>query len=112
MEFVNCSSDLDVISIEWLYNRGVIYQVTGDVLQLIFNPVNDTIHNRQYTCRVTSPYGIQEKTIRIVATGSNDGCSVVFHHYHITIPCAQLSLTTYTRNSNNPVSSRSTLNTV
>jgi len=77
MEFVNCSSDLDVISIEWLYNRRVISQVTGNVLQLIFNPVSDTIHNRQYICRVTSPYGIQEKTIRIIATGSNDGCSVV-----------------------------------
>ena len=66
---LNCSSDLDVTMTEWLYNEGVVQSSTSSQAQLVFNPVNDTIHNRQYTCRVTSPYGVQQQTITVTVEG-------------------------------------------
>ena len=66
---LTCSSDLDVTMTEWLYNGGVVQSSTGPHAQLLFNPVNDTIHNRQYTCRITSPYGVQQQTVIITAEG-------------------------------------------
>ena len=66
---LTCSSDLDVTTTEWLYNGGEVQSSTAPQAQLLFNPVNDTIHNRQYTCRVTSPYGVQQQTISVTAEG-------------------------------------------
>ena len=66
---LTCSSDLDVTMTEWLYNGGVVQSSTASQSQLLFNPVNDTIHNRQYTCQITSPYGVQQQTIIITAEG-------------------------------------------
>ena len=67
---ITCSSDLDVTSIEWLYEGQVVSYVAGQQeLKIVFNPVNDTVHNSEYTCRVTSPYGIQENTIPVIAEG-------------------------------------------
>ena len=61
---MTCSSDLDVISIEWLYNLQVVVTSTASELQLLFNPVNDSIHGQEYTCRITASYGIQEQTVQ------------------------------------------------
>ena len=61
---MTCSSDLDVTSIEWLYNLQVVSSSTASELQLVFSPVNDSIHGQEYTCRVTSSYGIQEQTVQ------------------------------------------------
>ena len=68
---LNCSTDLDVVSIEWLYNYQVISTSSADnALQLVFNPVNDSIHSREYTCRITSPYGVQEQTVQAFVEGN------------------------------------------
>ena len=64
---ISCATDLDVMLIEWLYNHNVVASSTEQQLDLIFSPVNDSVHNRDYSCRVTSPYGIQEDSIRITA---------------------------------------------
>lgn len=61
---MTCSSDLDVTSIEWLYNLQVVSSSTASELQLVFSPVNDSINGQEYTCRVTSSYGIQEQTVQ------------------------------------------------
>ena len=61
---LTCSSDLDVTSIEWLHSGQVVATTTNQQeLELVFSPVNDTIHGREYTCRVTSPYGAQERSV-------------------------------------------------
>lgn len=62
----SCSSDLDVNSVEWLHGHQVVLNTTNDHLDLSFSPVNDTIHNQNYICRVTSPYGIQEEIVQVV----------------------------------------------
>lgn len=62
---MTCSSDLDVTSVEWLYDLQVVSSSTAaSELQLVFSPVNDSIHGQEYTCRITYSYGIQEQTIQ------------------------------------------------
>ena len=36
-------------------------------LELAFNPANDSIHENVYTCRVTTPYGVQEQMVQVIA---------------------------------------------
>ena len=64
---LTCSSDLSVVSIEWLHNFQVLSTSTASELSLNFNPVNDSIHGNEYTCRITTPYGIQEQTVQVIA---------------------------------------------
>ena len=67
---LTCSSDLDVTTIEWFLDGQVVLSNTGQQeLELTFNPVPDTIHNSEYSCRVTSPYGTQEASHRVTAEG-------------------------------------------
>ena len=42
---------------------------TDFALNLTFNPVNDTVNNRQYTCRVYSGSGFQEESIVVNLQG-------------------------------------------
>ena len=63
---ISCSSDLDITSIVWLDSDmiPVVESVTSDV-RLQFLPVSTVSHGQRYTCRVYSPYGIQEKVVTI-----------------------------------------------
>jgi len=72
---LTCSSDLDVNMVEWLYNGQVVVSSSGPQADLVFTPVNDSIHNTQYICRVTSPYGVQEYSSLIRVTGKQLDCS-------------------------------------
>ena len=65
---LNCSSDLPILTAEWLYNDVVIASSAGEVL-LTIPEVNDSLHNRKYTCRVTTPYGIEERNTTIAVAG-------------------------------------------
>lgn len=68
---LNCSSDLAILMAEWLYNDVVIAQsLTGEAL-LVIPAVNDSLHNRQYKCRITTPYGVQERNTTITVTGNH-----------------------------------------
>jgi len=68
-------TDLGVKSMQWLDDNGntIISSSPPNLafteLALTFNPVNESIHNKRYTCRVTSPYGVQEGTIAANVTG-------------------------------------------
>ena len=66
---ITCSYDLPLTSIEWLHNNVTVVSSTSSQLDLSFNPVNDSMHGRQYRCRVTTPYGIQEERLTIQITG-------------------------------------------
>ena len=80
-----CSTDLDVETIEWIRdgvgvdnvamnNDTVATNATVDnsrsqSLTLLLDPVSADHHNTQYTCRVTGPYGVEEKTVDITVQG-------------------------------------------
>jgi len=66
---LQCNTDLDATAVQWLYGGEVVVQSTAHYAELQFYPVNDSIHDRQYTCRVISPYGIQERNTTVTITG-------------------------------------------
>ena len=51
---ITCRSDTDTERIEWLtYERAIIvFESNATHLDLLFTPVNDSIHGQVYTCRV------------------------------------------------------------
>ena len=56
----SCKSDAPATMIEWLKDGVVVESVafTGiQELDLVFSPINDSIHNRVYVCRVTRDGG-------------------------------------------------------
>ena len=66
---LNCTSDLPIVSIEWIYNDEVIAQSSTNGAILDIPLVNDSLHGRQYSCRVTSLFGVQEKNTTLIVTG-------------------------------------------
>jgi len=66
---LNCTSDLPIVSVEWIYNGAVIVQSSANGAILDIPLVNDSLHRRQYSCRVTSPFGVQEKNTTLIVTG-------------------------------------------
>ena len=66
---ITCSFDLELTSIEWIYNGDVISLSSSSQLPLFFSPVNDSVHDRQYTCRAITEHGRQEKNITIFVQG-------------------------------------------
>ena len=68
-----CSTDLDVTTIEWIIdgvsdiatNNATVDNSSSQSLTLVLDPVSNDHHNIQYTCRVTTPYGVQEETQNI-----------------------------------------------
>ena len=71
---LTCTSDVSANRIEWLDSeRRVVAIVTSmDQLDLTFNPVNDSIHNSVYTCRVTrGDEMVAEQNITIDVPGNH-----------------------------------------
>ena len=66
---VACKSDTLANRIEWLTDGVVVESVTStQQLDLVFPLVNDSIHNQDYTCRVTREAGMtatQKFTVKV-----------------------------------------------
>ena len=62
---IMCSTDLDVTTIEWIRDGITVANSSSQSLTLLLDPVSADHHNTQYTCRVSSLYGIQEEAINI-----------------------------------------------
>ena len=68
-EYVTCSSDLDVTSIEWLYEGTVVASSSTGSVQLTFDPVTESIHQKEYICRISTVHnGIVEYSATIFVT--------------------------------------------
>ena len=65
-----CRSIIPVDVIEWLNSDGevVVSEMDANELSLIFAPVNTSIHNQMYTCRVNKS-ALVNKTTVISVTG-------------------------------------------
>ena len=71
---ITCSTDLNVTSIEWLDSGDIVVEsdTSGQQqLNLEFSPVNDSIHNAQYTCRITANGVVSERNITVTVQGEN-----------------------------------------
>ena len=66
---LGCSSDLTVLMTEWLHHDVVIVQNTSGEAVLEIPAVNDSLHNMEYKCRVTTPFGVLERSTIIIVTG-------------------------------------------
>ena len=78
---MTCSYDLSFTSIEWLYNGMTVISTTDSQLNLAFNPVNDTVNNRQYTCRVYSRSGFQEESVVVDVHGKFLSMSYIYIYW-------------------------------
>ena len=78
---ITCVSDAPATRIEWLDSeRRVVARVTSmDQLVLTFNPVNDSIHNSVYTCRVTRGDRMVEDNVTITVIG------ILLHNMNCTM---------------------------
>ena len=75
-----CKSIITVDAIEWLNSNGevIVRQADIDELSLIFAPVNISINNQVYTCRVNKN-GLVNKSIIVSVTGK----IIIMLLYHI-----------------------------
>lgn len=63
---ISCYSDLTVERVEWIFDGDVI--VTSNNSQrvdLVFSPVQEFLHNREYVCKAVTSYGILERRITV-----------------------------------------------
>ena len=67
---ITCSSDLDVVSIQWLYNGLVEASSLGAQADLVFSSVPESIHNREYVCRVNTATCSAESSTTISVEGT------------------------------------------
>ena len=84
-----CSTDLYVTTIEWIRDGITVVNSSSQPLTLLLDPVSADHHNTQYTCRVTSLFGIQEETIDITVRSK------------VSCLCNKFNLDCYIRNGNN-----------
>ncbi len=75
---VTCSSDLDVLNIKWYLDEDststTLVTSYTSVNELKFRPVTASVNDAQYTCQVTSPYGVQSKTVILHAESESHQC--------------------------------------
>lgn len=64
-----CSTDVMVETTELIYVGEVMANATSREVEFTWNPVFELLHNRQYTCRTSSKYGIQEQSVTLNVTG-------------------------------------------
>ena len=72
----SCVSDNQATRMEWLSN-GVVVEtaMSTQQLDLEFSPVNDSIHNQVYVCRVTRESAIQvQQNFTVRVDGKNLLC--------------------------------------
>lgn len=62
---ISCISDLSIQSIQWVFNGDVVETSNSQRVDLTFNPVFDYLHNREYSCRAITAYGMLERRTTI-----------------------------------------------
>ena len=64
---LNCTTDLALISMEWLDSEGkVLVNTSEQHLTLEINRVTEAHHNTEYTCQIYGMFGNQNKSITLL----------------------------------------------
>ena len=68
---INCTSEIVVEKLLWLDQKENILanSSSSTMATLEFNPVNDSIHGKTFTCRATQNMGMVEKYIKVNVSG-------------------------------------------
>ena len=69
-----CRSVTSATRMEWLRNGEVVASVSSTSIQeldLVFSPVNDSIHNQVHVCRVTRDSGTVAQNFTVQVNGEN-----------------------------------------
>jgi len=66
---LRCKTDMNVDTIRWITNDVIAAELNFNQVYLIFNPVFDYLHGREYICQTTASYGIAEKRITFSVKG-------------------------------------------
>ena len=66
---ITCLSDLGVNLIEWLHDNSVVQRTEGNQAELMVYNVSDSDHSKEFVCRSTARFGVQEKTVTIQVEG-------------------------------------------
>ena len=76
---INCSTDLDVTTIEWIKGSTTVTSCSSQSLTLLLDPVSADHHNTRYTCRANNSYGncIQEKIIDVTVQSKSMHASLI-----------------------------------
>ena len=64
-----CSSDLDVLQIQWFRDGLLVHSSTDDESEITLDPISTDHNGANYTCRVTSPYGDQQRSVVLEVEG-------------------------------------------
>ena len=94
---ISCHSDLTVERVEWIFGGDVIMTSNDSQrVDLVFRPVQEFLHNREYTCRAVTAYGILERTITITVYSKQFSSIILVGLFYLTnvlvVPAAALSL--------------------
>ena len=72
---LTCTNDLNVMRIEWEYNVvSVAMNDTGMRVELTFDPVNDSMHDGVFICRVCTTNGRVYSDSDTVTLKGESGC--------------------------------------
>ncbi len=70
-----CTSDLADRTIQWEFNGVPVVADTGEIVELTFDPVNDSIHDGLFSCRaITAAGGNFTDSVIVMVQGKN-----IFH---------------------------------
>jgi hypothetical protein len=89
---VNCTSTIVVEELLWLLDERVLVNASNaSAATLMFNPVNDSIHNKTFICRAIQ-MGTAEKHITINVSGKTSFCCLCSLNWSMTIICSIIDL--------------------
>ena len=83
---INCTTAIVVKELLWLDEQGhvLVNSSSNTTVTLEFNPVNDSIHNKIFTCRAIQT-GMVDKHIKINISGKISFTVYVLYHYILFI---------------------------
>lgn len=70
---ISCYSDLTVERVEWIFGGDVVMSSNDSQhVDLVFSPVQEFLHNREYVCRAVTSYGILERRVTLSVHSKNN----------------------------------------
>ena len=95
---INCTTKITVDNLLWFdqdKNITLANSSSSTMVTLEFNPVNDSVHDKTFTCRAKQTSGMLEKHVRVNVSGKasfNCLCSLINYYLFTGLFCAHSSI--------------------